>query len=225
MITWPSPNFFGTFWISRYKKNWRGVFLSLNVQTTNFKIVFFWLILCFHQSGSSRHPGGYSPFHPPMPYTPHTMNYGPFGGPYGGYAPGGQHTQMPGSMQPHPGMIPPGPMLPPRIPTPPLVQPMPIVRSHTPSPETTLPEAPSSNTQEVKSEDTKDKSTAQQGTQTVLPKRRPSSRASSRRSSEDKTETVQQEKKKQETKDKENTSKDSSGTNQAAEPQKQRQGK
>ena len=185
----------------------------------------FLLILCFHQSGSSRHPGGYSPFHPPMPYTPHTMNYGPFGGPYGGYAPGGQHAQMPGSMQPHPGMIPPGSMMPPRIPTPPLVQPMPIVRSHTPSPETVLPEAPSSHTQEVKSDDTKDKSTAQQGTQTVQPRRRPSSRASSRRSSEDKTETVLQEKKKEETKDKENTTKDLSGTNQSAEPQRQRQGK
>ncbi|KAL9974404.1 hypothetical protein ACROYT_G011430 [Oculina patagonica] len=173
------------------------------------------------QSGSSRHPGSYSHFHTPVTYPLQPMNYGPFGGPYGGYPPGGQHAHMPGPMQPHPGMM--GSMMPPRIPTPPPVQPIPVARSHTPSPETVLPTAPSSNNEQVKVNETQDKSTTQQGTQTVHTKKRPSSRPSSRRNSEDKTEAAQ-EKKKQEAKDKENINKESGGTNQSALPQRQRQG-
>ncbi|KAJ7376634.1 hypothetical protein OS493_033514 [Desmophyllum pertusum] len=93
--------------------------------------------------------------------------------------------------KPHPGMMP-GPMMPPRIPTPPPVQPMPMSRSHTPSPETVLPVASSSNTEEVKGGETQDKTMSQQGTQTIQAKRR-TSRTSSRRSSEDKTEAAQEE--------------------------------
>ena len=130
---------------------------------------------------------------------------------------------MPGPMPPHPGMMPPGPMMPPRIPTPPPVQPMPLSRSHTPSPETVLPVASSSKTEDNKDDITQDKTTARQGTQTVQTKKRPSSRPSSRRSSEDKTEAAQ-EKKKQEVKDKEIANTESTGANQSAEPQKQRQG-
>lgn len=148
------------------------------------------------------------------------MNYAPFGGPYGGYTPGGQ--QMPGPMPPHPGMM--ASMMPPRIPTPPPVQPMSVTRSRTPSPETVLSTAPGANTEQVKVNESQDKSTSQQGTQTVQTKKRPSSRPSSRRNSEDKTEAAQ-EKKKQEANDKENINKESGGTNQStAEPQRQRQG-
>lgn len=176
---------------------------------------------------------GYSHFHTPPVSYPQVPSYGPYGGlpSYGGFPPGMAHRPMPGSMQPHMGMMPPGPMMPQRIGTPPTMPPMPMARSHTPSPETVLPVASSSNTADIK-EDAQPKATLQQGTQTDSKKKKPSSRPSSRRNSMDKTAQPPPVKKKQEVKvdkeaaDKEITNKETSGVNQAPalEPQKQRQG-
>ena len=178
-----------------------------------------------YQSGSVGLPNaGYSHFHTPVTY-PQAPSYGPFSGlpSYSSYPPGIQQPfadrQVPGHI--HPGMV--GPLFPQRIPTPPPAQPMPLSRSHTPSPETIVPVLSPSNPGEVKMEETPVKTTSQQGTQTVQPKRR-SSRSSSRRSSEDKTVAVT-EKKKQESKDNETLVRDSDTTKLSTENQKPRQGR
>lgn len=195
----------------------------------------------FFQTGL---PSGYSHFHPPVSY-PQVPSYSPFGGvpSYGGYPPGMPQRPMPGPMQHHMGMMPPGPMMPRRVATPPGVPPMPMTRSRTPSPETVLPNVPvtsSSNSGDVKTNEALSKSTSQQGTQTVSTKKKPSSRPSSRKNSVDKTEQPPQEKKKQEgrvakdttnkendnkeTAKKETAKKETAGVNQTAQPQRQRQG-
>lgn len=194
----------------------------------------------FFQTGL---PSGYSHFHPPVSY-PQVPSYSPFGGvpSYGGYPPGMPQRPMPGPMQHHMGMMPPGPMMPLRVATPPGVPPMPMTRSRTPSPETVLPNVPvtsSSNSGDVKTNEALSKSTSQQGTQTVSTKKKPS-RPSSRKNSVDKTEQPPQEKKKQEgrvakdttnkendnkeTAKKETAKKETAGVNQTAQPQRQRQG-
>lgn len=129
---------------------------------------------------------------------------------------------MPGPIPPHPAMMPPGPMMPPRIPTPPTVQH--LTRSHTPSPETVTPVVSTSKTEDKREDTAHDKSTAQQGTQTVQAKKKPSSRPSSRRGSVDKTAASQEKKKKQEFVDKETFNKDPTEETQSTEPQKQKQG-
>ena len=145
------------------------------------------------------------------------------------------HRPLPGRMQPHMGMMAPGPMLPQRIGTPPSVPPMAMARSHTPSPETVLPVSSHSSAGTARAEDTQTKSTSQQGTQTVSTKKKPSSRPSSRRNSEDKTAQSPQGKKKEEVKvekettnketsSKETTSKETTVLKQAPQPQRQRQG-
>lgn len=174
------------------------------------------------QSGSSRVPTpGYSHFPAPVSFPPHPTTYPPFGSPYGGYTP--HHRPMPGPIPPHPAMMPPGPMIPPRIPTPPTVQPVPLSRSHTPSPETVTPVVSTSKTEDKRGDTAHDKSTAQQGTQTVQAKKKPSSRPSSRRGSVDKTAASQEKKKKQEVVDKETFNKDPTEETQSTEPQKQKQ--
>ena len=192
------------------------------------------MLLLFCQTGLPS--SGYSHFHTPVSY-PQVPSYGPFGGlpPYG-YPPGMAHRPMPGNMQHHMGMMPPGPMMPPRIGTPPTVPSMPMARSHTPSPEPVLPVT--STSVDVKEGQTQTKSTLQQGTQTIpkqgtqsaSTKKKPSSRPSSRRNSEDKTEQPPREKKKEEAKvDKETankvetTNKEAPRGNQTPEPQPQRQ--
>lgn len=193
------------------------------------------MLLFFYQTGLPN--SGYSHFHTPVSY-PQVPSYGPFGGlpSYGGYPPGMAHRPMPGSMQHHMGMMPPGPMMPPRIGTPPTVPSMPMGRSHTPSPEPVLPVASSAG--DVKEGEAETKRTLQQGTrtvpkqgtQTVSTKKKPSSRPSSRRNSEDKTEQPPREKKKEEVKvdketaNKETTNKEAPRGNQTPEPQRQRQG-
>ncbi|XP_068724461.1 protein LSM14 homolog A-B-like [Montipora capricornis] len=180
---------------------------------------------------------GYSHFHTPPVSYPQVPSYGPFGGlpTYPGYPPGMGHRPLPGRMQPHMGMMAPGPMLPQRIGTPPSVPPMAMARSHTPSPETVLPVSSHSSTGTARAEDTQTKSTSQQGTQTVSTKKKPSSRPSSRRNSEDKTAQSPQAKKKEEVKvekettnketsSKETSSKETTVLKQAPQPQRQRQG-
>lgn len=115
-------------------------------------------------------------------------------------------------------------MIPPRIPTPPTVQPVPLSRSHTPSPETVTPVVSTSKTEDKRGDTAHDKSTAQQGTQTVQAKKKPSSRPSSRRGSVDKTAASQEKKKKQEVADEETFNKDPTEETQSTEPQKQKQG-
>ena len=147
------------------------------------------------------------------------------------------HRPMPGSMQHHMGMMPPGPMMPQRIGTPPTVPSMPMGRSHTPSPEPVLPVASSAGDVKEGEAETKRTNVQQrtqtvpkQGTQTVSTKKKPSSRPSSRRNSEDKTEQPPREKKKEEVKvdketaNKETTNKETPRGNQTPEPQRQRQG-
>lgn len=173
-------------------------------------------------------PSGYSHFRTPVSY-PQVPSYGPYGGlpSYGGYPPGMPHRPMPGHMQPHMGMMPPGPMMPQRVATPPAVPPMPMTRSRTPSPQTVLPVTSNTKSEEVKAGESESRTTSQQGTQTVQTKKKPSSRPSSRKNSEDKTEQPQESKKKQEVKQshKETTNKETTEGNQmTAEPQKQRQG-
>ena len=131
---------------------------------------------------------------------------------------------MPGPIPPHPAMMPPGPMMPPRIPTPPTVQHVPLSRSHTPSPETVTPVVSTSKTEDKRGDTAHDKSTAQQGTQTVQAKKKPFSKPSSRRGSVDKTAASQEKKKKQEVVDKETFNKDPTEETQSTEPQKQKQG-
>ena len=182
--------------------------------------------LFFYQTGL---PSGYSHFHTPVSY-PHVPSYGPFGGvpSYGGYPPGIPQRPMPGHMQPPMGMMPPPAVMPQRIGTPPAIPPLPLSRGHSPSPDSVLPGSSSTKSAESQGNESRSRTTSQQGTQTVQTKKKPSSRPSSRRNSEDKTEQPLESKKKPEVKkeEKETTSsKEATGGNQTpAEPQKQRQG-
>ena len=179
----------------------------------------------FYQTGL---PSGYSHFHTPVSY-PHVPSYGPFGGvpSYGGYPPGIPQRPLPGHMQTPMGMMPPPAVMPQRIGTPPTMPPMPLSRGHSPSLDSVLPRSSSTKSAEGQGNESHNRTTSQQGTQTVQTKKKPSSRPSSRRNSEDKTEQPQESKKKPEIKkeEKETTRKEATGGNQTpAEPQKQRQG-